>query len=256
MVELGMHDEAAEYYQLLLQIPLPEENWLTRMAREDWYPEAMGRRQEVARRWVEQYAGLSNEEILDLNNIIVGNLIPRFWVAGERDRAITLLESKQHYQHSAMWAERQAIGSLALAQMYRDSNRRDDAVPLLEAVLEYLELEVATGIRHPQTLANLAVVHALLGNGEDALIALEMAVDHGLSVGWVSDPDQGWGGTFSDPFSGIRDDARFQALADRVEAIRAQQISNIRALLARNDMEALLQPVIAHLQEKAVQQEG
>ena len=257
MVELDLPEEAEWLHQLLMRVPLPERNFLLRMPRDDWYQKAIGEGQQVAARWVEKYGGMSNQEILDKWWLIVGHVAESFWVTGERERAIELAEGLRHQQQHLQWAERQSGGDMELAQWYTEMGRRDDAVTLWEQSLDYLQREVDHGIRHPGTLAGLAYVNALLGNREDALDTLEMAVNYGHFEGYggygglLPNEDAEVGDDVTDPFASIRGDPRFLALADRAESIVAQQRSNIQAMLARNDMEALLVPVIA-LWEKRV----
>jgi TolB-like protein/Tfp pilus assembly protein PilF len=253
MAGLGMLEEAAQLNELLLRVPIPESHWFLKVVRDDWYQDAIGEGEEVTARWVEKYAGSSNTEILDKWYVLVGAIAGHFWDAGERERAIELAESLSHMKQNPLWAERQTGTALWLAEMYLETGRESEALPILEQVLDYLEREVASGIRHPGTLGNLAHAQLLLGKNEAVFETLELAVDYGLYLPLAKRGDVVEKGYESDLFESIRDDPRFVVLADRAEAVKAQQVANIRSLLARNDMEQLLVPVIAMWEEKTAE---
>lgn len=250
IIELGMHDEAEKLFLLLESIPAPEHPFFRQVFLVEKYLIATGRREEAAALYVEKYGGMSNQEILhDQEN--VDGIANAFWNAGYRERAIELAEGLRHGRIGTFWAERDMVIANWLAEMYIEVGRPEDAVPLLEQVVEYLEREVSSGIRHPQTLGELTTAYARLGEHDAALDLLEMTVDYG--GWWVYAPDDPYQVGSTQWWHGLEDNPGFIAQTDRIRAIKDQQVSNIRALLGRNDMEELLQPLITLWEEKSAE---
>jgi TolB-like protein len=259
LYEIGLDEEGETLYQLAERIPFTIGGWWwADWAYENFFVDlhlvVTGRLDELIAKELAELEGKSNDEILDGWYVRAMQAATTLWVAGERERSIELTESLRHVQMNEVWAERQTAGNLDLARMYTEVGRQDDAMPLLQEALEHLEEEVASGVRHPETLGRLADTYALLGRDDEALDALELAVDYGY---WfLLNPYYSNFYEFSAmPFDHLADDPRFIAQMDRMAAIRDQQAANVRALLERNDMEALLAPVIAIYEEKAAEKQ-
>ena len=135
--------------------------------------------------------------------------------------------------------------------MYTEVGRNDDAAPLWKAVVAHDQAEVDAGVRHPKTLLELAGAYAWLGNIDSALEILDLAIDYGAwdidlcceeylpqSDEWLpGDNETRW-------WYGLEDDPRFIQSQSRMRSLVEMQRMNIRALLAQNDMEALVAPLI------------
>jgi tetratricopeptide (TPR) repeat protein len=248
IVELGLEEEAEELYRQVEQIPFGEDlSYRRELFLVEFYLWATNREKWAARR-LEKIAGKTDEEILDAWMVEVLNSIEALWEAGEKDRAIRLQESFQHYQHDPRWIERQAADALNLASKYMEVGREDEGLALLTDVVEFFEKQVDAGIRHPQTLAALFFVYALLENDEAAVKTLDLAVDYG-SWGWLEEFESKEEHPDSD--SGLIDwEKRFMGnpafirSINRMKSIRDQQAANVRSLLTQYDMEELLIPVI------------
>lgn len=252
IVDLGMLDEAEMLYRLVAQIPFasedPFDTWAYQIFLVDYFVEQVGDEDEVIARRGATAAAMSNEEILDgavwVANLLAGDL----WRAGFHERAVEILEGLRHPEILKKFAERQMGPAMDIAQANIELGRADEAVPLLEDAVSHLEEEVAIGIRHPETLRRLAEVYALLGRDDDALDMLEVSVDYG---NWESHIGaRNWMRFSKLPFDHLHEDPRFLVQNDRMIAIRDHQAANIRRLLARQDMETLLQPVVELWAEK------
>ena len=132
---------------------------------------------------------------------------------------------------------------MRLAGMYLEVGRENDAAAVLQRVVKELQAEVDAGVRHHSTLSLLAEAYGQQGNIDAALDLLERAVDYGAYEVYdteqpsAHDPeDRNWR-------TRLEDDPRFIQLRSRMSAYVEQQRSNIRALLAQNDIEALLAPL-------------
>jgi len=253
IAELGLTQEAEELYELIARIPVPDDDgaqWWRQHFLEDFYLQATGRRKEWAQKKVDDVDDLSNDEILKAWYVEAGSIAFAFWFAGDKERAIKLFEALQHYQHNpSMWAEREAKAPMDLAWMYLQVGRDDDAAPLLQNVIASLQSEVDTGARHPETLLRLAEAYAWQNDHEAALEMLDLAIDYGayylaicgsdlvplLAEDWAA--ERHW-------WDGLEGDPRFILARSRMRSIVEQQRSNIRALLAQNDMDELLAPLI------------
>jgi tetratricopeptide (TPR) repeat protein len=258
VAKLGMFDEAEALYQIVASVPTPASpprdpefvRWGRQRFLEDFYLEATGRVEEAAARTIERVAELSNDEILNAWYVEAAWIAKMFRAIGETDRAIELLEAMRHYQfRTSRWAERQLTHSMRLARMYMQVGRGDDARPVLEEIATSLQSETDGGARHPETLLRLASAYGWLGDDEAALRALDLAIDYGAfdmtlccaDLNPHAEPGQGevaW-------WAGLEGDPRFIQSRARMRAQVEEQRSNIRALLAQNDMEQLLAPLVA-----------
>jgi len=260
MPSLGLTEEAASLYEIVVRIPCADApcsapRFGGRNGRQfflvDKYLLNTGHGEEVAKRTIEKIEGLSNKEILKAWYINAGIFASEMERAGETERAISLLEALQHHATlSSTWAERQKEYSMQLASLYLEVGRESDAVPLLQEIAAHHQSEVDTGVRHPETLMRLAKAYGWLGNDDAALEILDLAIDYGgynmgiCCIDYIPQlaeqyaDDKNW-------WHELEDDPRFIHSRSRMRALVDQQRSNIRALLAQNDMDALL----AHLME-------
>jgi TolB-like protein/Tfp pilus assembly protein PilF len=250
LIELGLKTEAEALYGLLEDIPIPEKDrWWRDFFLVEWYLFATGRGDEVNEKYIAQIAGMSNEEILDAWSLRAQYLAGRLWDSGERERAIELLEALRHTQMGPRWLERQPTRPMSLARWYLEVGRDEDAAPLLEETADALEAEVEAGSRHPQTLGSLAQVYAYQG-GDDAMDLLARAVDYGyvdiVAYEYLWEEEG-----FSNPWDRFREDPRFVEQWNRAQALIDEQRANIRALLAQQDMHALLAPVVSLWSEQS-----
>ena len=107
---------------------------------------------------------------------------------------------------------------------------------------------VASGIRHPNFLMHLAITYALQGRDDAALDMLGKAVDyHAFPFDLPGIRFQDW----YDPFGRLKDNPRYQALERRAKGDIGRQVENIRAMLAEQDLDQLLVPIMPRT-EKAV----
>ncbi|HEY5644288.1 MAG TPA: tetratricopeptide repeat protein [Woeseiaceae bacterium] len=245
---LGLVEQAEELYEAVAKIPNPEHQDAEEFRRmflagpEDVDADGHG---EVNDPGIAEFVGMSNDEILKTWQIEAGGIAGAFWNAGERERAIELLEALQHYPYPpTVWAERRMGYPMLLAGMYMEMGRSDDAAAVLQRVVTELQAEVDAGVRHHSTVSLLAEAYGRQGNLDAALDMLELAVDYGAyDVYDAGEPaeqdpeDSNWR-------TQVKDDPRFVQLRSRMSAYVEQQRSNIRALLAQNDIEALLAPLM------------
>ncbi len=253
LAHLGLYEQAEAWYQRVEKIPA--EGWAAVLR--EWflneYLEARGNQDDtpddspvISGMWAdpEDIIGMSDEEILDQN------LYDAPWSlaeAGEVDRAIRLAESFQNRaparNDSTFWAERLAWGEIRLAKLYQWGDRNDRAAELLSEIARGLEAEYEVGVRHPDTLNNLATVYALQGRKDDALDMLRKAVDYHLR--WIG--TQEWS-SFS-PWKELEEDPRFIAQRDRMQADLKQQAERIRGMLAQYDIDQLLAPALPFMDQ-------
>ena len=205
----------------------------------------------MARRTIETIEGLSVEEILKGWSTSAGIYARNLWEAGDRERAIGLVEALRHYQPPpTKWAQRRHHSSEFLVHMYMQLGREDDANPILQEMVSDLQSEVDSGVRHPKTLMRLAGTYAWLGNENPALRMLELAVDYGGYEMLICCEDyipllvqqQPYEVNWWDELEGA---PLFVQSRSRMRAVVDQQRSNIRALMSHNDMEQLFEPLMA-----------
>jgi tetratricopeptide (TPR) repeat protein len=165
-------------------------------------------------------------------------------MSGDHERAIRLLEFLHNKQHHAFWEERQASGNIWLARLYLRVGREADSKRELEAAAEKLEDRIEAGLRHPTIFFALAEVYLALGRDQEAV---DMAEKHVAYGGW--DPANRFDSPPRDapPFwtnwQRLASNARFAGILDRARANREQEVQRIRAITARNDIDALLTAV-------------
>jgi TolB-like protein/predicted Zn-dependent protease len=250
---LGMPQEAALWYERVQRLPLPEEHWkaVLRRGGEANYLLAIGRTEEAIQLWLPE--DMPDDQILDGWYVEVAGRIGAIELSGDFERAIRLQEAQRHRQESAFWVERQAGGSLVLADLYLTVGREEDARRELEGAAAEAEAQVQAGIRHPGTFGSLAEAYAGLGRYDEAIEMGEKAVDNG---GWgavdLLDPERV--SPLDTVWQRFKDDPRFLAIVDRSRARRDQQVQRIRAITARNDIDALLEPLFAKARAQASQE--
>ena len=134
-----------------------------------------------------------------------------------------------------------------LARLYHELGRQDDMLAVLEVVVEYLENEVAAGVRHPGALAQLAYAHALRGDRDAFLQTLDLAVDYGhwnmhicCRDYWSDEQRRAFALDIPGWLEDFKGDPDFEIIKARMRSIVDAQRANIRALLEANSMEQLL----------------
>jgi len=229
---LGLRDEAEAWFRRVE--PLPAEGWaaVLRGWFIDQYFGAMGEPPPDK----EDHAAKSDEEILGAFYAEAWHMAWTIADAGDSERGLRLMESIGLAPGwGTFWSEREMTHRLQLAQLYHKVGRPGDAVQVLSEAVRHLEDEYEIGIRDPQTLANLAGAYALQGRDDDALDMLRRAVDYH------------WRGTvlYDDlelysPWGRLRDDPRFVAELDRMQADLDQQANRIRSMLGQYDIDSLM----------------
>jgi TolB-like protein len=245
---LGLVEQADELYASVARIPNPEHEDAQEFRRmflagpDDVDDDGQDEADDPG---IEEFAAMSNEEILKTWQIEAGGIAGAFWHAGERGRAIELLEALQHYPYPpTVWAERRMGYPMRLAGMYLEVGRENDAAAVLLRVVKELQAEVDAGVRHHSTLSLLAEAYGRQGNLDATLDMLELAVDYGAYDVYDAEQPEEHDSADANWMTPLEDDPRFIQLRSRMSAYVEQQRSNIRALLAQNDMEALLAPLM------------
>jgi len=252
---LGLVKEADALYATVERIPEGDEGdeaggWWRQHFLVEFYLWYTGRGSEVTERDMKKLAGMTNEDILKAwTPEAMGNvLVLRY--AGEKERAIQLLEAMQHFPFEpTRWAQLQMALPMQLAFMYMQVGRDEEAEPVLQKAVKHLQNDVDVGARHPETLILLANAYAWLGNDEAALEMLDLAIDYG----WYFIPlccEEYWPyeridfHIVKEWWDGLEGHPEFVQQRSRMQALVEQQRSNIRSLLAQNDMEQLLAPLM------------
>jgi tetratricopeptide (TPR) repeat protein len=257
VAQLGLYEEASSLYDIVAPIPGGDEPFIGgRTARQffldDKYRNAIGWGDQAAEEFdrdvLARVEGKNNDEILKFYSLEASQIAGTLWDTGERSRAIALIEAIRHSRTGpTSWAQRQLWQSELLVAWYMEEGRVDDAVPVLNEMIDFLQAEVDAGVRHPQILMRLASAYGWLGENDKALDLLDRAIDYGAYDMSMCCLDlvpklpryyevQWW--------DGLVDDPRFELAQSRMRAIVEQQRSNIRALLAQNDLEALVAQLV------------
>jgi tetratricopeptide (TPR) repeat protein len=256
IARLGLLEEAELLYGMVARISETQDEGRQRSPEDvDWYRQtflvdsylhATGQGGEVSETRAEKVEGLSDEEILKAWQVDVAGTIWALRDTGDTERAISLLEALHHFPYPpGLWPQRQMRYSAMLVELYMATGRENDARPVMQKIAAHLESEFDAGVRHPDTLLQLSDAYGWQGQEDDALRMLVLAIDHGASPllpccedELTLDPEhRHWS-------DGLHDRPEFSILQSRVQAEVEQQRSNIRALLARHDMETLLAPLI------------
>ncbi|HSG97021.1 MAG TPA: hypothetical protein VLA11_03435, partial [Woeseiaceae bacterium] len=258
---LGLTAEASELYDQVARIPDPEDagTWPMFAGRtvrqfflEDAFQATTGSEGEVTETYQPRIEALSNEEILKGWSLSASIDATTLWESGHRERAIQIVEALRHYSGSpGLWAQRQMMYAEQLAAWYVELNRMEDAKPVLQEIASHLQNEVDAGMRHVQALLRLANAYGNLGDTENALLALDTAVEYG---GYDMDmccgdyiPDLVNDKAGARPrhwWTSLEGSPEFEILRTRMRSAVDAQRANIRTLLKTHDMEALLAPLL------------
>jgi tetratricopeptide (TPR) repeat protein len=239
LAALGLAEEAEAWKERIDHIPLPESMYETGL---NHYLEASGQASEAHEAAMLRLASMSDEEILNADNEQAEAWAGTLADAGEYERAIELLEAIRHAP--ASWAERETRPTLTLAELYLNAGRKDEAAPLLEKAVTYLEAEVDTGIRHPATLAELAMAYELQGRENEALDMLRKAVDYHYTESYQAS-DCSANNDEIEWLARRMDNPRALALCERMAADWQQQADRVKSMLAEHDIDELLAPLMA-----------
>jgi TolB-like protein len=246
----GLHEEAAELYEVLSRTPFEEGGWFRQYFLHDLYSLQTGGGGEYGERELDEVAGLSNAEILERSFLKAAGYASLFFGTGEMERGIELMEALVFYPHQTVWKEREMNLSLSLAHMYDAVGNMDGKKKVLERVVAYLDEEVVAGVRHPGTLSLLAGAYAGLGDRDAALAALDLAIDYGFAdtvfccrdflseaqkEAFFTDEDNNW-------WEDFEGDPDFELAMIRMRSMLDARRANIRALLQQNDIGELLVP--------------
>lgn len=250
LAQLGLQEEADEWHKRLKNMNGVQDwmNW--------WYLSHTDQRGQIIDKQLEaQVADKSDEEILESGKNWTREAAWLLAASGEHERAIGLLESLWlgtgfAGNLASISPEKVAEVPMALVELYQQTDRSDDAIPLLEETVKYLEAEYNIGIRHPQTLYLLAEAYAYQGLDDDALDMLKKAVDYHARWPVMDAEDR-----FYSPWDRLRDDPRFIRQWGRMEADLQQQAKSIRAMLAQYDIDELLAPLMTAAEKEAANAE-
>jgi len=261
LVYLGMHEEAAYWFDRLQDLPLPEDR-VPDLFPEDWFREFTG--------WVAgEYLIATGRPVEGLvfysNGATDSELIKNdpwkaqwhawaFAMAGEYERAIGLSEALRHADLASFLKGPQAFGNLDLADLYFEVGQEEAAVRELEETAELMRESMESGVRLAWQYWQLARASAVVGRDSEALDLLEKHVDYG---GWgavrlVEPPPAGPTRLWS-IWRRFDQEPRFLAIIDEARAMRDSQVQRIRALNERNDIDALLEPLFAKAREQAAE---
>jgi len=231
LLHLGLTDDAEAWRARLPLDDLPE--W-ARLTAERFYLWGQGDQQELTRRTRERLAGMRDDEVLEPWVNLPMNWAWDLAAGGDTDKAIEILEKLR--AAPTLRDERDTIASLLLARLYVRAGRESDAAPLLEQLSSHLELEVAAGIHHPESLFRIAEVYALQGRNESAIHTLQMAFDNHWRMPW-------WNLPWKTSLNGLDTDPRVAAIRRKVEEDLEQQAERIQSMLAEHDVDELLAPL-------------
>lgn len=248
---LGLYEEAEAWYPRIMQLPMPGGTEIFREWFVSSYLYAIGRSEEIIEKKLARINAMTDEQILDAWFWEAQGMADWLALGGDYERAIRLKEALQHKRMHPFWAEREAFARLSLAELYQRTGRDQDAVPLLELVVDDLEAQYDSGTRHPMTLTSLAEAYALLGRDEAALEMLGKAIDDRAVEPIISEIY-----TVYSPWQRLRDDPRFIVLWGRAQAELDRQAKGVRAMLAQYDIDNLLAPVMVQTDEPGIDGAG
>ncbi len=151
------------------------------------------------------------------------------------------MDSIRHARET--WAEFETWGRLTLAAIYQAAGRENEAEPILQEVVKYLEAEFYSGFRHPDSMFLLAQAYAFQGRDDEAMDMLRTAVDYHwrFSRRVMSQIEQ----ESIFPWGRFRDDPRYIALVDHMQADLDHQTARVEVILAQHNVDDLLAPLRA-----------
>lgn len=248
LLNVGMREEAEAWYEVAATLPAPGPRlgFFRRMFLA-WYLSDVGRKDDALELLMPRE--MSDEEVMNAHYWVVQNRIRAISMSGDVERAARLTESTRHARVPAFWEERQAGDNMDLAQLYVTLGRDEEARGELETAVAILGAQIDAGIRHPSVLRQMADACAGLGRDDEALGMLEKAVENGAwwSIRLLDTRRKDAG--LDEQWARFHDEPRFLSIMDRARAQRDQEAQRLRSTLARRDMEALVAPVIRHVQE-------
>ena len=228
---LGLRDEAEAWRARLPLDDLPK--WVSVTA-DMFYLWGKGDQQELTRRAKKWEADLGDESILDPWHNLPMNWAWDIAKGGDLERGIELLEKVQHAP--TLRDEREPTAKLLLATLYRRAGAMEDAEALLGDLATTLETAYASGVRHPDTLFQLAYVYAMQGRSETAVHALQQALQHHYRKPW-------WKLPLATDLAGLDKDPRVAAMRGEIETELERQAATIRTALGQYDPDELLAPL-------------
>jgi len=159
-------------------------------------------------------------------------------LSGESDEGVRLMESAYDFET----LEIQAFGQIDFLQMlaygYKKIGEEQRATELLQLITAGIESMQQDGRgRDPGTLMLVAQNHAVAGDNDAAVAALEVAVASGHRDYFYMLYDARW--------YGLRDDPRFQKLMARMKADIDAQRARVEEIDATDNFEVLLAQALA-----------
>jgi len=211
--------------------------------------------EEVLARAFEQASRMSDEEILDQGLFASGPIVEALRRHGDYKRAVRLMEAtarERLFPSIRTWAPG---GKLALATMYLEAGREEDAAVVLDELSRLLEAMVGEGLTNSVTLELLALTQALQGRVDAAISTLELSEASGNAMVFNCHHPEEFSGAL-DPFAALRTDLRFQKLHERCMAEFERQRAAVRTLLAEHGIDKLLAPWIEVIQEEKAKKQA
>jgi hypothetical protein len=203
---------------------------------------SLGERERIAR----QTAALSDEEILaDLYFSL--EKADDIASLGDTERAVRLYAELVRLLEAGhdLFAEPVLLG---LAALYRQSGQEDAAERLIARAIEQLNDKWARspGTSHPRNLYAMAAARAMQGNTQEALAMLRLTAELGFSVYLFAElqPIPYRNTDWFQPFAALESDPEFQSIMQWARDDIERQRQHIRRLLAENDLDALLRPLL------------
>ena len=182
-----------------------------RLSLQGQYPRAV----EIFRRGVEEFYGDPWYSLVTSHLELM---------VGQPERAIALLLKRSPDLASEPLAIGNCDAAIALAAGLQQTGRSGEADRLLRRVALWLDSERAP--RRPQRWLARAEVHALLGERDQVLVALDRAFDQGhrstLASAYIAVP---YPGEDNPAFASVRNDPRFTAWYARIRADNARQLA-------------------------------
>jgi TolB-like protein/DNA-binding winged helix-turn-helix (wHTH) protein len=154
-------------------------------------------------------------------------------ITGNADLALTILEERLADLARGLRpvSARNVMPALDLAAAYAATGQRDAATQLLAGIVAFLDGAEAPG--QPMFLFLRARAHALAGERDLALAALNRAYDEGFRQTWALDlnpqPLLYVDSIDTDPaFAALRTDPRYRSWRDRIRVDNARQLERLR----------------------------
>jgi TolB-like protein/Flp pilus assembly protein TadD len=238
--ESGLKEQGEAWKTRLSGLPVP-----------DWWEDLWLPPDERSKVQYQQASRMTDEEILDQPMIYYELLIRSLGDHGEYGRAIPLMQTVAQVRPNPAMRELGPESNLiALAILYLEAGRTDDAAVVLENLAQTLEADVSEGLRDAQRLNWLAVTQALQKRVDAAIATLQLSIAsgnglfmdcHGLDLDLWS--------RVLDPYASLRADPRFHKLWALCESEHARQVERIRVMLAKRDLDKLLGPLMELAEE-------